>query len=315
MTSNSAPKTAWIITPGTAGHELPCIGVCAALGIKSPKIFKVNPKGLYKLLAPWGPCKLERDMTDPYPDLILCTARQSVPYGKKLKNLVNEAGGKIVFLQNPVVSSKNFDLVWCPMHDNVKGDNIISTLTSPHHLTSESLSADVKIFENEYAKKEKQNIAVIIGGPNKVIKYLDHDIEQLISYLKKLSSDENIHLMLCPSRRTPKRLIEQLDAIFTPLGHIIWKENKPNPYKAILGLADKIIVTSDSVNMVGEVLFTGKPAAVYRFVDTTGKFALYLDNLYNKNTFEWFEGQLPQKKYQPIDATKIIAHSILDLYK
>ena len=314
MPSYNAPKTAWIITTGAAGHELPCVGVCKALGINEPKIFRVKPKGLHKVLAPWGPAKLEYDMQAPYPDLILCSARQSVAYGRKLRHDIKTKQTKIVFIQNPVAAKKSFDLICAPAHDNLRGHNVFTTLTAPHHLTRKVLEQEANKFKNDYYRSDYKNIAVLLGGPNKKMKYAQQDIMRYVSFLKNACQNEKVNFIFCPSRRTPNEIKQLFFNIFSPLGHKIWMGDTPNPYKGLLGLADNIIVTSDSINMLGEAVFTGKPVGIFQFSDTAGKYAYYSEMLIKKHNVEIFEGQIPTTKTISVNATDDIAKAILSLY-
>jgi len=43
----------------------------------------------------------------------------------------------------------------------------------------------------------------------------------------------------------------------------VWSKDAPNPYRAILALADEFIVTGDSVSMLADACRTGKPVAVF----------------------------------------------------
>jgi uncharacterized protein len=42
-----------------------------------------------------------------------------------------------------------------------------------------------------------------------------------------------------------------------------WTPDGDNPYQAALALADKFVVTSDSVSMISEALSTGKPVSLF----------------------------------------------------
>src|SRR5438874_584456 len=44
----------------------------------------------------------------------------------------------------------------------------------------------------------------------------------------------------------------------------IWRATGDNPYRQFLGLADHIIVTSDSPSMTADALATGKPVSIYQ---------------------------------------------------
>src|SRR3546814_13124599 len=68
--------------------------------------------------------------------------------------------------------------------------------------------------------------------------------------------------MVTPSRRTGPDNEAILRARLAGLPAEIWDGEGENPYFAYLGLADAILVTADSVNMVCEAASTGKPVYV-----------------------------------------------------
>ena len=55
----------------------------------------------------------------------------------------------------------------------------------------------------------------------------------------------------------------------------IWDGSGDNPYFGMLGLADAIIVTADSVTMVSEAAATGKPVHVVALEGGSAKFARF----------------------------------------
>src|SRR3546814_15726728 len=78
--------------------------------------------------------------------------------------------------------------------------------------------------------------------------------------------------MVTPSRRTGPDNEAILRARLAGLPAEIWDGEGENPYFAYLGLADAILVTADSVNMVCEAASTGKPVYVIALDGSSDKF-------------------------------------------
>src|SRR3546814_14068850 len=74
-----------------------------------------------------------------------------------------------------------------------------------------------------------------------------------------LARARGVGLMVTPSRRTGPDNEAILRARLAGLPAEIWDGEGENTYFAYLGLADAILVTADSVNMVCEAASTGKP--------------------------------------------------------
>jgi mitochondrial fission protein ELM1 len=69
--------------------------------------------------------------------------------------------------------------------------------------------------------------------------------------------------MITASRRTPAPLRDALKQLAARSSGFFWDGDGENPYLALLALADAIVVTADSANMVGEAAATGAPVLVF----------------------------------------------------
>src|SRR3546814_15097915 len=78
-------------------------------------------------------------------------------------------------------------------------------------------------------------------------------------------------LMITPSRRTGRRNEEILRRALAGLPAEIWDGDGENPYFGILALADHVVVTGDSVNMVSEAASTGQPVHVVHLQGSSAK--------------------------------------------
>jgi hypothetical protein len=75
----------------------------------------------------------------------------------------------------------------------------------------------------------------------------------------------NGSLFVTTSRRTPPEVIAVLERQL-PADAVLhrWSADQPrNPYRALLGLADCFVITSDSLSMQMEVARLGRPLAIY----------------------------------------------------
>lgn len=308
--------TCWIVTNGMAGFEMQAVGVAEALGL-SPEIKRVAPAAPYKWMAPWGPAAANESIAPPWPDLVIASGRQSIPYARKIKKA---SGGKtfIAILQNPKVSPAHFDLVWAPEHDRLTGPNVMSTLTAPNRITPAKLAAAADELSPRYVSLPPKKIAVVLGGPNKVYRFSSDDMRRLAKSLNELAKRENAGLMVTTSRRTTTEATAVLREGLRSVPHDIYDAlsdaPEDNPYPGLLGLADAVIVTCDSHNMVGEATMTGKPVYVVELEGGSAKFRRFLDKLYVNNVARQFDGLLETWSYAPLNATQEIAAAIAAAY-
>lgn len=134
-------------------------------------------------------------------------------------------------------------------------------------------------------------VAVLIGGPNEDC---SHHTDRMVHRLARLVDVQNCRVMITFSQRTAdntkqaiakwQKQVQDDNKIFvydpmapvplsaqgstTATGQISWSNipgpkgvmgflSDRNPYEAMLGLADKIVVTADSIAMTNEALATG----------------------------------------------------------
>ena len=75
-------------------------------------------------------------------------------------------------------------------------------------------------------------------------------------------------LLVSTSARTPADVIEAFEGSSAPHRLYRWRQGDPdNPYLGYLALADRIVVTSDSMSMLVEAMATGKPVFVFDLAD------------------------------------------------
>ncbi|MBI1261152.1 MAG: hypothetical protein GC184_05455 [Rhizobiales bacterium] len=300
--------TSWILTNGMAGFETQALGICEALGL-TPQIKRVKPGKPWSLLAPWGPAAPDPAIQAPWPDVLIASGRQSIPYARMI---ARKSAGRtfVVILQDPKINPAKFDFVWAPKHDQLSGENVMTTLVSPHRLTQEKLAAEATRIAPEIAHLPHPRVAVLLGGTNKVYEFSEEAATRVAAQLAGLIDHFGAGLMVTPSRRTGEKQTAIIAEKLAGKSAVIWDGTDPNPYFAYLGSADAIVVTCDSVNMVGEATFTGKPVYVIELEGGSSKFRRFLSAIYKNGAARPFVGQLESWRYTPLDATQEIAKRV-----
>lgn len=302
-----AGTSCWVLTNGMAGFESQVIGVAEALGL-APEVKRVSPTPPFKWMAPWGPAPPNETVAPPWPDLLIASGRQSIPYARMIRR---KSGGRTftVILQDPRVDPAAFDFVWAPAHDRLTGANVLSTAVSPHRLTRQRLAEEAELFAPQVAHLPHPRVAVLIGGTNAVYR-LTEEVAACLGKELAAIADKGAGLMVTPSRRTGERQTQILKEALKDKPAIVWDGTGANPYFGFLGLADAVIVTCDSVNMVGEAAFTGKPVHVVELEGGSPKFRRFLDAIYATGAARPFAGELESWVYAPLNATGEIAEAI-----
>ena len=304
-----------LLGSGKAGHEANAIGVAEALGAPYA-LQRVAPRKLFVWLSPFGPVD-PRDragragslLSGPFPDIVIACGRVTAPYVRAFKRA---AGGRVfaVFLQDPRYSRGMMDLIWAPEHDRLRGPNVITTLTSPHPFSARRLAAARAAPDARLAALPAPRCAVALGGPSGAQHFTPADVARLRAAISAIAA-QGFSVMATPSRRTPPELLAAVREGLGEAPGFVWDQTGDNPYASILALADAVLVTGDSANMVGEATATGAP--VYVFEPSGGgsnKLSGAIDALERLGAVRRFAGAIERFSYEPIDSSRQIAREI-----
>jgi mitochondrial fission protein ELM1 len=307
--------TAWVLSDGKIGDEVQCFGVAEALGL-SPQRRLIDPWAPWRWIAPYGPiaprdapARAKSPIAPPLPDIAFAAGRQTVPY---LRRVREESRGKTftVFIKDPYTGPGTADVIWVPEHDLLRADNVVVTTTPANRIGGLLDELRRSPPDARIAALPHPRIALIVGGDSINHRFALRDCARLIDIARMLV-DDGFGVMISPSRRTPPALLSKLIALFAEDGRaFVWNGRGDNPYASTLAHADHVIVTADSVNMVGEAVATGAPVHVYEPSGGHRKITLYIDRLTELGAVRRWTGRLASWHYDPIDATPLIAREI-----
>jgi mitochondrial fission protein ELM1 len=103
----------------------------------------------------------------------------------------------------------------------------------------------------------------------------------------------------------------QFQTYLAPHCAIFFEGEGVNPYFAMLGVADHIFVTEDSVNMATEAAATAKPIHVLAVDGNAGKLARFHQSLARRGCARPFIGRLETWSYPPLLETDRAAAAVL----
>lgn len=312
-----AGARAWLITDGKAGMDVQARGVADALGLDYD-MMRVEPRGFYKVMAPYGPVdsreafgKPGSRFAPPWPEVAIATGRASIPYIRAIKRAAGASTFTVV-LQDPKTGPRTADLIWVPAHDKRRGPNVITTLTAPHSFTAERLAALRANIPQEIGALPSPRVTVVLGGKNAVYKFTDEDDARLCAALASLAR-LGASFLITPSRRTHQRLINAAEVATRDAPRIFWDGSGSNPYPGFLAHADMLVVTADSVNMTGEACATGKPVYVFEPSRGSAKFRRFHKALSEAGATRRLPERLESLEswdYAPLDSAASIAAEI-----
>ncbi len=248
--------------------------------------------------------KIQRDF-----DIIISCGRKSVIPSIFLKK-INNKKIKNIHIQDPKVNFQNFDYIISPEHDDLKGENIISSKGAIHYLTITEIE-EKKNYLSDRVAKEKKIITLILGGPTKYYAYSNQNVLNIFSKISRQILNKDYQLIVIPSNRTPIKTIELAKKFFSK-EHLIIDRVDKNAYLSSLGVADYIIVTCDSSSMISEAALTGKPLYVAMIPPSKKdtRFQNFRKLFEKMNIIREFDEKLETWNYEKLDETKRIAYEI-----
>jgi hypothetical protein len=314
-----ASTTHWVVTDGKAGDTAICFGLAEALGLV-PVLRKIAPRPPWSWATPFGPIdpreapqRRGSPIAPPYPDLVIASGRRAVPYVRRIRA---ETRGRTftAFMKDPYTGPRTADVVWVPEHDTLSGPNVIKTLLTPHRVTQAKLAAARAAPPGILAGLGHPRAAVLVGGHSVNHRFTAADIASFAARLDLLASS-GVSLMGTGSRRTPPALRDAVAAVIARHQGFLWDGQGDNPFVALLALADTLVVTSDSVGMVGEAAATGRPVLVFEPSGGHPKNTRYLNALRQRGIVHEFVGELRGAPYEPLDSTPTVARLIAEAFR
>lgn len=303
------PPSCWVVTDGTVGMVNQAHGFAEAMGLQ-PVLKTFRARGPWTYLSPslWlashHAATPDSDSLDPpWPELIVSCGWQSVAPVLRIRR---ESAGRTraIHVQDPKVDPSRFDLVVAPLHDRLSGPNVLPVRGAVNRITPRRLAEGVAAFAGTFDHIPHPRVAVMIGGDNAVFRLRAATVAKLADDLAGLCRLDGAGLMVSTSRRTGPEAEATLLERLRDLPAVVWTGQGENPYLAFLGLADALIVTADSVNMISESLATGKPVHVVALEGGSAKFARFHDDLRAHGYSRMFAGRLEAWTYEPLDDTR-----------
>jgi len=250
----------WAITDGHAGNERQALALACALGQGNPQSLRLQPRAPWRWLAPrLLPAALNgygrglEQLTWLPPWLAIGCGRQAAG----ALRLLRQRGTRTVQILDPRIAPEHWDLVIVPEHDRLRGENVLTLSGSLNPINDEWLNLSRTTFP-QFTHLPSPRITLLIGGPTRHAPWKQ---DELIAQLQPLI--EHIHkhggsVLATSSRRTPHAISQTVRSLLADVPGVFWSpdSDSPNPYAGLLGWADCIVCTPDSVNLLSEACAT-----------------------------------------------------------
>ncbi len=300
-------KKCWVLSDGTVGMEKQSLALAEGVGLPIT-LKRVSIRQPWRTLparawlAPFRAMGPGSDpIVEPWPDLLVSTGGRLVALCTAIRRLSN---GRTcaVQIQNPRVRPVAFDLVIAPRHDRLSGPNILETHGSLHAVNATALQEARVRFAPLAADLPTPLVTVLLGGNRRRHRFTTEVADRVGRGLAMIGAD-GAGLLITASRRTPRQALNAIRRHIAGTPYFLWDGREENPYLGLLGLADALVVTNDSVNMLSEAAATGMPIHVFALAGGSTRFDRFLDHMRELGITRQFTGKLENWAYTPPDDT------------
>ncbi len=219
----------------------------------------------------------------------------------------------MVQILDPRIDPRHWDVVVVPEHDKLRGDNVVTMLGSLHPVDDLWLAQARNEF-HELAALPSPHTVLLVGGPTRHAALDDAEFQSLLLALSARTQAEAGSFSVVASRRTPPAWRDAIGCIAHDLPGIRWRGDQDgrNPYAGLLGHADRIVCTPDSVNMLSEAAATLVPVFAWMPQALQGRPRGFLDALLTRGRIHALDQACSMSVFdvQPLRETARIAAAI-----
>lgn len=273
----ACPKT-WLLFGHKTGDNHQLLALVETLGWPfCVKRLRYRP---YELLVGrlgarlWGiDLKKSDPLEPPWPDVVLTAGRRNEAAALWIKKQAARAGKevKVVHVGRPWAPLDRFDLILTTPQYELPGlAHVIHHKLPLHRLTEERLNEAGARWRERLPKEPL--LAVLVGGSSGPYLFDQRVAERLARETRQVARRYGLFPIAVTSRRTPPEAVAVLEE---RLPEVYRFGQEENPYLGLLALATAFVVTGDSISMLSEVCFTGKPLWIFPF--GAGHWAMHPD--------------------------------------
>jgi hypothetical protein len=236
-------------------------------------------------------------------DFILSCGRISAPHSLIFKSLNKEC--KLFHILDPYFLRDRFDKILIPSHDVRKFSKSSNVLEFLGTFVSKRQFLNEDIINYNELESWKNIIACLVGGDGKSSRFLISEIRDLVDKINLIS--DRYKVVYCFSRRTSK-ITKRIIGKRKKRDHYCFDYKDKDPYWYLINRSSHFIVTEDSVSMISDATFTGKPVYIAKIKNIKNKIKYFVKNLEQKGVVKFFEGEIQCWKYEKINESERIAN-------
>lgn len=201
----------------------------------------------------------------PWPDILVSASLSNEPIARQIRVLSGDRT-KLIFLGRTWADYSFFDLiVTTPQYRLPERPNILHNLLTISEHSPSDLANGAKEAAKRWPNLSPPYLTVLLGGRSGSFMFGPHAARRLAVLVNKLAARMNASVLATTSARTHPNAAEIFRSELTVphYFHSFQLNQEANPYTAIMAAGSRFVVTGDSVAMLSDAIFTGRPVYIF----------------------------------------------------
>lgn len=256
-------------------------------------------------------------LAPPWPDIVISSGQYTIAYALAIRR-ANAGNTTLIHIQKPTIATHYFDAIIAPEHDHLSGPSVLNTLGATHDLNDDALNAARTEFAPRFKPFKAPYLSIFLGGSSKDYTLTAAHSAQLAETILDIAKHYPGTVLISGSRRTGAHNMSYFEQRFKERSNIFLYNNVgKNPYLGMLGLAEKIMVTDDSVSMISEACYTGKPVYLLRLPEQQQRRKIdeFIRSALQRQHVRYYDGSLESWDVLRLNETQRIIPELKALLK
>lgn len=273
-------KQVWVLLGRKAGDNNQVLALAEALGwpCEEKRILARSWELVPHLLLGTTLAGIDRSasspLAPPWPDLVISAGRRNEPVARWIRR---QSGNRtrLVHIGRPWAPLACYDLiVTTPQYFLPRQTNVLHNALPLHRITRQRAASAAQTLAPRLAHLPRPYTTVLIGGDSGPFVFTPEKGRRLAAGVNRLVAQAGGSVLVTDSPRTPPAVAEAFRvALDVPAEAYWWHARdgaQENPYLAYLGLADRFVVTGESMSMLTEASALGRPLYLFDPGDPPG---------------------------------------------
>lgn len=264
------PPRVWLLTGHKAGDNNQVLALAEALGwpFDTKRLYYKPYELISNRLLGATLAGIDRrassDLQAPWPDLVITAGRRNEPVARWIRR--HSPSTRLVHVGRPWSALPTFDLiVTTPQYFLPDQPNILHNHLPMHRINRTALTQAAGQWRARLEHLPRPWTAVLIGGDSGPFVFTAMKGRRLGQQVDALAAGAGGSVLVTNSPRTPARFYSAFlgELSVRTYTHAWAPDQAENPYLAYIALADRFVVTGESMSMLTEAAYTGRPLYIF----------------------------------------------------